>query len=201
MKYFLLTLAICSLPLSSWAEATLLDKIAAVVNNDIITQSQVERETQRIQRSFKDENRDVSTALIRKEVLDNLINEQLQMQEARKQRITIDNIALNREVERIAKSQNLTVFELYEKITAQGDDYLEYRERLRRQLAIQQTAIRFIRSRVKVSEQEITDYLNSDLNKQTNSAEYLLSLISVEIPEDADAAATTKAQDKIDPSL
>lgn len=179
------------------AEPVSLDKIAAVVNNSIISESQIQRETQRVLKSLAKSQQQVPESIVRKDVIDTLINEELQMQEAQKQKITVDNITLNREIERIAKRQELNVFELYDKVTAEGGDYFEFREKIRRQLAIQRTFMRVIRSRVKISDQEITDFLNSDLNKQTNAIEFNVSHLSIDVPNNANPEQLKIADDKI----
>lgn len=170
------------------AQPVLLDKIAVIVNEQIITESQISREVATRQRLLASQNRSQATASLRDEIIQQLINETLQMQQAERQNITIDNIALDREIERIAQRQGGTVEQLFNQLTANGEDYVEFREGIRRQMAIQQTFVREVRREVKISEQEISDYLNSDINPRLRNAEYQLSLLALSLPENADDA-------------
>lgn len=190
MKLYFRLLTLISLTFSGTvtAQPVLLDKIAVIVNDQIITESQILNEIAARQRQLSSQNRSQATASIRDEVTQQLINEVLQMQQAQRQNITIDNLALDREIERIAQRQGGTVEQLFNQLTANGEDYVEFREEIRQQMAIQQTFVREVRREVKISEQEISDYLNSDIHPRLRNAEYQLSLLTLPLSENADAA-------------
>lgn len=190
----LFTLLSLSTSVALAAEPILLDKIAVIVNDQIITESQIFNETQSRLRILARQNRSAPEAAIRAEVTQQLINEELQMQQANRQNIRIDNIALDREIERIARQQGGTVEQLFQEITSNGDDYIQFREGVRRQMAIQQTFVREVRREVKISSQEITDYLNSDINPRVRNAEYQLKHIALTLSDSETAQTDTIEQ-------
>lgn len=179
------------------AKPVLLDRIAVVVNENIITQTQIDKEVDIFLKGLPPEKRNIPEDILRKEITDRLVDEELKMQEATRRNIKIDNITLNREIQYIATQQKITVNQLYDRVTSQGIDFADYREKLRRDLTIQRIFGRIVRSRVNISAQEITDFLNSDLNRETNNSEYQLSHISIDVAENASSEELEKADTTI----
>ena len=170
---------------ASIASSQLLDKIAAVVNNDIILQSALERKVRDVANQMRKQDRQPPMGAIRQQVLDQLITETVLLEDARERGVRVDDIELNQAIERIARQNQLSVGELREQVIQDGNTYRQFREDIRQQITIQKLTRRMINARVEVTEQEITNYLNSQLNQANTDIEFELSRILVELPEGA----------------
>jgi len=142
---------------SAVAEETPLDSIIAVVNDDVILNSEFTRE------------RDAMLAqnqpgLPRGEELHRLIVERLiirsiQLQEAERRNIRIDESGLQRAIEDMAANANMTPAEMRDSITGDGQDFLMFREDLRKNLTVSTLTRREIQSNLFVSDAEVEELL------------------------------------------
>jgi len=152
------------------------DKIIAIVNDDIVLKSELNNQlsninTQGISR--------LESAKLKKNILDQLIEESLLQQAANRLGIYISDIDLQNQIKAIAKDQNLTVLQLKDAIEAQNIDYLRYLKNLRKKIKIQELFRTQFTSRAYISEEEIKSYLKNNDNiksvdNQINIREYLI---------------------------
>ena len=152
------------------------DKIIAIVNDDVVLKSELNNQlsninTQGISR--------LESAKLKKDILDQLIEESLLQQAANRLGIYISDIDLQNQIKAIAKDQNLTVLQLKDAIEAQNIDYLRYLKNLRKKIKIQELFRTQFTSRAYISEEEIKSYLkNNDyiksVDNQINIREYLI---------------------------
>lgn len=169
---------------------TPIDGILAIVNDDIVLTSEFTRERDAmLQRN--------QAGLPRGEALDKLIVERLivqslQLQEAERQSIRIDDASLQRALEDMANNNNMTVTKLRESVTAQGMDFLQFREDLRKDLLISTLTRRQINSAPFVSDAEVEEQLSTDQNRG-GEYRYTLEHILVKLPEQADSEQNAKA--------
>jgi peptidyl-prolyl cis-trans isomerase SurA len=174
-----------------------LDGIVAVVGDDVITQRElVERinlaEQQLAQRGAQAPNRDV---LIR-QVMERMVVERVQLQEARKVGISIDEITLNRTMESIAAENNLTLLQLRNALAADGVDFAAFRQQIRDELTIAQLRRRQVDNRLRVGEQEIDDLIAAETGAIDRDIRYQLSHILIALPQGADSATIAAAREK-----
>jgi len=174
-----------------------LDGIVAVVGDDVITQRElVERinlaEQQLAERGARAPNRDV---LIR-QVMERMVVERVQLQEARRVGISIDEITLNRTMESIAAENNLTLLQLRNALAAEGVDFAAFRQQIRDELTIAQLRRRQVDNRLRVGEQEIDDLIAAESGAIDRDIRYQLSHILIALPQGADSATITTAREK-----
>lgn len=174
-----------------------LDGIVAVVGDDVITQRElVERinlaEQQLAQRGARVPNRDV---LVR-QVMERMVVERVQLQEARRVGISIDEITLNRTMEGIAAENNLTLLQLRDALAAEGVDFAAFRQQIRDELTIAQLRRRQIDNRLRVGEQEIDDLIAAESGAIDRDIRYRLSHILIALPQGADSATIAAAREK-----
>ena len=174
-----------------------LDRIIAVVGEDVITQRElVSRinlvEQQVAQRGGQMPNRDV---LVR-QVMERMVVERVQLQEAERVGIDIDEITLNRTMENIAAENNLTLLQLRNALTAEGVDFAAFRQQIRDELTIAQLRRRQVDNRLRVSEQEVDDLIAAESGAIDRDVRYQLSHILVALPQGADSATIASAQKK-----
>ncbi len=174
-----------------------LDGIVAVVGDDVITERElVERinlaEQQLAQRGARAPNRDV---LIR-QVMERMVVERVQLQEARRVGINIDEITLNRTMESIAAENNLTLLQLRNALAAEGVDFAAFRQQIRDELTIAQLRRRQVDNRLRVGEQEIDDLIAAESGAIDRDIRYQLSHILIALPQGADSATIAAAREK-----
>lgn len=185
-KHLVGLLLLCS---SALAQAQLLDYIVAIVNDDVIVNSRLEKELDAaydrlIQQGIQVPNKEV----IRKQVLDSLIIDKLQRQIAERLKIQIDDNTLNAAVRQIAAQNNITFQQLPSFLATQGLDIAELREELRGQLLIRRLQQRQVVNRINVTEREINNAINSQKKLGDAGQSYHLFHILIALPENADEA-------------
>jgi peptidyl-prolyl cis-trans isomerase SurA len=152
------------------------DRIIAIVNDNVILQSELDDELG----SIRAENMNkLQFAKLKKDTLDKLIEESLLEQAADRLGINISDIDLRNTVKQIAQSQNLTVLQLKDAVEAQNIDYLKYLDNLRRKIQIQELFRTQFTSRAFISDEELDSYLKknkpvNELDAKLNLTEYII---------------------------
>ncbi len=187
------------LSVSASAANTPLDRIIAIVNDDIVLQSELNDREAIIKsrlsaqgRAFPDEQ------TLQSQVLDRLILDNIQLQIGKERGIRISDRELNASMERIAASSNLTLEQFRQALIAEGQDYAQARQQIRNEMLIQRIQQRIVNSRINVSQQEIDNYLNSQQGEQLSAASYNLSQILITVPLKATANMIQTAQKRAD---
>ena len=152
------------------------DKIIAVVNNNVVLKSELNNKLSAI--NLESANR-LEAAKLKRDVLDQLIEESLLEQAANRLGIYISDIDLQNRIKLIAKNQNLTVLQLKEAVEAQNIDYLKYLKNLRKRIQIEELFRIQFTSRAYVSEEEIQSYQKNndsskDIDNMISVREYLI---------------------------
>ena len=143
------------------------DKIIAIVNDNVILKSELNSKLATI--NFESVNR-LEAAKLKRQVLDQLIEESLLKQAANRLGIIISDIDLQNRIKLIAQNQNLTVLQLKGAVEAQNIDYIEYLKDIRKRIQIEELFRTQFTSRAYVSEEEIKSYLkNNDNLKNINN--------------------------------
>ena len=161
-----------------------LDHIVAVVNDDAITDSELGGRIDKV----KDELRAKGippppSAVFEKQVLERLILQRLQIQEAERAGMRVDDQTLNRAVRKIAESNRLSLEQFRGLLERDGLGFAQFREEVRGEILIGRIRSKQVGGRVKVSEQEI-DYLTENIkNRGGLTSRYRLAHILVAIPE------------------
>lgn len=182
--------------LPSHAARQSLEGIAAVVDQEIILQSDFDAEYNRIrQRLQQDGNRLPPEAVLRKQVMEHMIVKEIQLLSAARRGIRVDDSMLNDQIQRIAAQNGISMLQLKQQVEMEGTSYADYRKILREELIMQQLRQRAVYDRVYVSDQEIDDYLAQN-PVGSEQLEYKLSHILIGVPEEAspDDIQTAKAK-------
>ena len=179
-----LFLAILFLFVSSvYAEEVLLDKIAAVVNDDVIMVSEVRDIARQLKARAERTNTNISSKELIKKALDRLILEKIQVQRAKELGIKVDNVAVNRAMKSIAKQNNLNLEEFRIALQKEGIDYKEFRESIRNKLYIDILKKRQQQSTKKtISENEIDDLIKAESQILNKDVQYHIQDILVPAP-------------------
>jgi len=197
----LFTLAFFVLPGLSQAEPKLLDQIVVVVNDDVITQTMLDNRVNDFRKQLElSQLSRIDPKTLKKQVLERMIRDTIQIQQAKQFGITVDDLMLNRMLERLAKSNNLTLDGFRDAIESQGINYARFREQTRNELIINQLQQRVVASKINVSDQEVKQYIEQNESGGSANAVYHLRHILIATPETAspeDLVAAKKTADSV----
>jgi peptidyl-prolyl cis-trans isomerase SurA len=138
------------------------DYIVAVVNQELITHTEIDKRLARIQDAAQPGTKLPPTDELRRQVLDALIDEKVQASYAKAVGMDINDAEIDGTIEGIAGQNQLTVAELKQRMQESGMDYARYRSTLREQLLLQRLREREVNSRIQISDNEIDDFLQND---------------------------------------
>lgn len=168
------------------AEAIPLDRVVAVVNEGIVMQSELAQRTAITKEQLSARKTQLPPEhILRKQVLNRLILESIQKQMASRQGIRISDGQLNGALGRIASQNGLSLEQFREALIAEGRDYKQAREQIRNELLINSVQQNFVNRRIRVTEQELNNFLTSENGKAELSAEYSLGHILIATPSQA----------------
>lgn len=199
MPGFRTALAALTLSLSATALAQneTLDRIIAVINTDIVLQSELETAADEARGQILARGLSIPPLdVLREQVLERLILVRLQTQRAAQAGIRIDDRELNDVMNNIARQNNLTLAEFAEQLRRDGMDIRVVREQVREELLISRLKQREVDSRVVVTEQDI-DLLLAQQGADPDR-EYQLSHILIAVPDGASAEERQDARAEAD---
>jgi peptidyl-prolyl cis-trans isomerase SurA len=169
------------------AEAAVVDRIVAVVNEDIITLYDIESLIQPMIKNIKtqgmspERERQV-VANLRSELLDNLINVKLTEQEVKRYKITVTEEEIDNQLRQIKQRRSLTDENLRALLAQEGVTPEEYRKELKLQIQRTKLVNREVRSKVVITEAEIKDYYEKNRSKYGGGTQYYLWNLFVKLP-------------------
>lgn len=148
---FFFAMSTVTMPVS----AATVDRIVAVVNDGVITQSQLDEQINLVRQQMQHSSAPMpSDAQLRRQVLQQLIDQQLQLQIAKNLNLKVEDKMLEQALTQIATQNNFTLAELPQKLQEAGINYQKFREQIRRQILIQQVQQHEVGPTVTVSQQE-----------------------------------------------
>ena len=175
-----------------------LDKVVAVVNDNVITASELESQIDVLRQQITAKNMQLPTeAELRKQVLQHLIDVDLQLQLAKKNDITIDDTDLNEAIAKIATNNKLSLTQLREELTKQGLSWEAYRENIRKEMLINRIQQKAVGHEVVVSSQQVEDYLKTfQQDEKQQQQTYHVQNIVIPLPEEPTTEQVNKAKAK-----
>lgn len=168
------------------AKEQMLDRIIAIVDESVVLESELVRRSNAIIAQIKSRNQAVpSLKILRKQVLDRLIIESLQLDTAKRVGVRISDGELNATLEKIAESSNMSVEQLQKQVESDGTAWAIFREDIRNEVMIDRVQRGMVQRRIQVSEKEI-DNIVQQLDKEGESrTQYHLGHILLALPESA----------------
>ena len=163
-----------------------LDRIAVIVNDDVITSSELQDKVRYYESQIRLSSGSVSDMEgLRKQVLERMIRDRVQLQQAALLGIQIDDINLNRMIDAMAKKNNLSLGELRTTLEQEGINFADFRSQTRDDLIIQELQKRMVADKVSVTSQEVKQFLESNVQQGQRGTEYHLLHILIATPENA----------------
>lgn len=174
-----------------------LDKVVAVVNDDVITSRELDTQVNLLRQQLIAKNVNMpSDDVLRKQVLQHLIDVDLQLQLAKNNDITVDSTELDEAIEKIATDNHLSLTQLREELAKQGMSWDSYRENIRKEILISRVQQRSVGKEIVVSSQQVDDYLKT--SQQTEKTQHLFHVANIVIPlsEEPTTEQLKKAHEK-----
>ncbi len=202
MKTFIInTVAIVIIAVSASAVAqqtsAFMDRVLVIVNEDVITQSEFDYRLKTIEQDIKDAGQRPPN--LNKQILDSMVSERLQVQEANRRGIEVGNQELSQAIGRFAAQQNATVAQLQASFEAQGQPFEKFTESVRDTLTISRFKEFYARSRVVVPGYEIEGWLEvNNINEDDSGYEFARILIK---SPDVNADLAQQVRDEIEGGL
>lgn len=171
------------------AEQQTLESIVAVVNDDIILASELDEEVELARQQLRQQGQRASGQELRRQVLDSLIDERLQLQRARQFGISVSDEQVNRALQDLAERNDTDLTGLRQRLNADGIDFATIRDDIRTQLILQQLNQRRVASQINIRDEAIDDFLaEQDEPDDGDEIEFRIDHILV-TDDDKDAAA------------
>ncbi|MER1977657.1 peptidylprolyl isomerase SurA [Pseudocitrobacter faecalis] len=190
-----LLLGIALVANTSFAAPQVVDKVAAVVNNGVVLESDVNGLMQSVKLNAGQAGQQLpDDATLRHQILERLIMDQIMLQMGQKMGIKISDDQLDQAIANIAKQNNMTTDQMRSRLAYDGLNYSTYRDQIRKEMIISEVRNNEVRRRVSVLPQEV-DALASQIGDQNDaSTELNLSHILIPLPENPSSDQVNEAQ-------
>ncbi|KPN19718.1 molecular chaperone SurA [Xanthomonas sp. Mitacek01] len=198
MKTLIHTLAAAALLFAATAHAQdlqPLDRIAAVVDEDVILASELDRAVSNIRGQYATRQDQLPPQeILERQVLERLISMRLQTANASRTGVRVSDQDVDQAVAAIAQQNGFTMDQLRQQLAGDGMSFDDFRTSLREELMIQRMRQRFAQTRISVSDAEV----DAALSAQATGTQYRLAHILVALPEGATPEQIQTGQQKVD---
>jgi peptidyl-prolyl cis-trans isomerase SurA len=179
---------------ASAQNAVLVDRIVAVVNKEVITYSELDEAVAGAERQLRRQNTPApARPVLERQMLERLILDKAQLQMAREIGIRVDELQLDRAVQRVAQNNNMALADFRRALERDGVPFDAWREDLRAQIILNRLREREVSDRIQVSDSEIELFLE-EMKTNPGRTEYSLAHVLVRIPEQAGPEAIGAAR-------
>lgn len=172
----------------------LLDRVAAVVNDGVVLTSELDEQVAAVSDRLQEQKLELPPEnVLRQQVLERLIVQELQQQRAARAGLKVPDEALNDALAEVAQRNHIALAQLPEALTAQGIDYASYRDSMRKELTLTLLRQRDVYQHITVTPREVDQYLERQKTQPAAAGEYNVSHILIAVaqtatPEQVDAA-------------
>lgn len=179
------------------------DSVVAIVNNDVITQREMEDRTGLIARRLQQQNAPLPPApQLQRQVLDQMVLERIQLQKAKEDDIRVDDATVQRTLERLAQQNQMTLDVYRARIEAQGVPWNTFQRDARTELTLSKLREKEVDSKITVSDAEVVNYVASQRGPNArNTSDLHLQHIMFKVPDNASQADIAAVQRKAEAVL
>ena len=175
------------------------DRIIAVVNQNIISATELDDRVRLIREQLARQNTQLPPEpVLRRQVLERMVVEELQMQLAAQTGVIVDDIELNNALRDIARRNNMNLLEFRATVERDGYDFNRLREDIRVDITTARLRERQVNNRITITDQEVDNFLSREATLGDEKTEYKLAHILVATPEAATPDEIAAARAKID---
>lgn len=197
-RLMLLLLTLLSTTFSE-AFAEELDHVVAIVNEGVITSSEVNDQVRLLRGQLQAQKTEVPPIdTLRKQVLQRLIDVDLELQLAKKNNVTVDDQDLNSGLNKIATDNHLTLAQLREAVEHEGISWDKYRENMRKEILLVRLQQKAVGHEIKVTTDQVEDFLKkAPQNQERADVTFQLQDLLVPLPEEPTSDQVKNAQQKV----
>ena len=175
--------AALSISLSVSAQVTMLDKVVAIVDDDIVLNSELQQRMATINEQIAASGTQAPPQeIILQQVLERLISERLQLNMGYKAGIRITDEELNSAITRIVQSNGLSIAQYIAEIQSRGSTIALVREEIRNEMVIRRVQQGKVMRRIRISEQELDNFLTSEEGQFLTSPDVNVGQILLSVP-------------------
>jgi peptidyl-prolyl cis-trans isomerase SurA len=180
---------------SAWSAPQLLERIVAVVNDDVVLYSELREEMGRLAAQVQQANVPMPPEqVLQEKALERVILRKLQLAEAERLGLSVDDDTLTQALTNIAQNNRLSVAQLREAIEADGASFDEFRENLREQILVSRLRNREVTNRIQVTKAEIDNYLASGGSRPGGRTDFHILHLLVATPDGASPEQLDRAR-------
>ncbi len=194
MKYLLTIFLLWTALAQAQQQTVLIDQVIALVEDDIITENELIREINKIQSEFRNNGRSLpSSAALNRQVLELMITQSILIQYAQQRGVVITDTQLNNAMQNLARTNKMSLAQFRQALLANGIDYNDYRDRVKRELIITNIRNSYARQNVEITEQEVDDFIKRS-GSDSESIEYRISHILIALPDGASSEQASEVR-------
>ena len=166
-----------------------MDRVAAIVNDSVVTTSELDEQVAVITERLQQQRTALpDTDTLRKQVLDRLIVQEVQMQRANRVGIKVGDEQLNAALTEIAQRNNIRLADLPRALAQQGVDYAGFRDNIRKEITLTQLRQRDVIGKINVTPRELEQFIERQKRMPSETTEYNVSHILIAVPQEASQA-------------
>ncbi|CNE53885.1 peptidyl-prolyl cis-trans isomerase SurA [Yersinia rohdei] len=193
-RTLILGLVVCAN--TAFAAPQEVDKVAAVVDNGVVLQSDVDGLLQSVKLNAQQAGQQVpDDGTLRHQVLERLIMDNILLQMAKKMGITVSDEALDKAIADIAAQNRMTPAQMRSRLAADGLNYDTYREQIRKEMLTSEVRNNEVRRRITILPQEVESLAKQIGNQTSGDAELNLSHILIPLPENPSQQQVDQAEE------
>lgn len=176
------------------AQRQVLDKVVAIVDEGVVLQSELDARIQEVRENAAASGQPLPPATeLRSQIIETLIVENLQMQLATRMGIRYDDDTINSIMQSIAQQNNMSFDDYVSALDASGR-YLSTREQIRKELILRDLQRGVVNRRINITDQEIENFLNSEMGRVSMAPDYLVDQTLIPIGEKESAEVIAAKQ-------
>ncbi|HBV75196.1 MULTISPECIES: peptidylprolyl isomerase SurA [Vibrio] len=165
-----------------------LDHVVAIVNNGVILQTDIDTAMKTVKANAGEKGQPLPPAdVLKEQVLEKLVLDEIQLQEAKRMGIQIDDQRLDQAIQSIAKENGQTLEQLTASLQLQGLTYPVFREQIRKEMAVSEARNAQVRRRVNISPSEVETLAALLAERTTETVEYKIAQIQLHFSDDKEA--------------
>ncbi|WP_237059455.1 peptidylprolyl isomerase [Microbulbifer sediminum] len=197
-KSLLALVAACALFTgTAMAQVQALDRVVAVVDDDVVMASELQQRLNTIQNQIRSQQVQAPPLdVLRRQVLEQLIIERLQLQMAQRAGVTVSDAELEQAMARVQQNAGASPEQFRQRLEEDGISMREFREQIRREILIRRVEQGSVNNRIQISDQDIDNFLRSKEGEFWKSPQYELGHILIPVSSSAPADEVEKARKK-----
>ena len=179
-----------------------LDRIVAVVNDEVITERELDERYGLVIRQLGQQGTPLPPKdVLGKQLLERMINDRVQLQYAKETGIRVDDVQLERTLSRIAQDSGLTLQQFRETLEREGIGFNQFREEIRSEILLARLKEREVEAKLVISDSEIDNFLSTSEAQLGKGDEYNIAHILVLVPEQASPEQVQKQRARAEDAL